>query len=278
MRLSAFHTTHNTLSIRILATDLHLSRLSCFSWQLFSAHLNNAFGKSNDFIFIFPYRCDSRVLSYMYEGLIIHVSRSYHTCMKVLSYMYEGLHVKSSLFLSDFIEIVGSRRILEKLAIQNFTKIRPVGVGFYTRIQRDGQTDGLDEANSCYSDRKMSGPPTWLLGVRISTVHSCKGSVVKARTCDRIVTKFVKLLRNVPRSLYKILIPLILLDLIINIINITLGTGSFPEVKRLGCGVNHPPHLAPRLKKEQRYTSTPPLGLRGLSCGELYHFYLYLYN
>jgi hypothetical protein len=24
------------------------------------------------------------------------------------------------------------------------------------------------------------------------------------------------------------------------------------------------PHLAPRLKKEQSYTSTPPLGLRGL--------------
>ena len=98
MRLSAFHTTHNTLSIRILATDLHLSRLSCFSWQLFSAHLNNAFGKSNDFIFIFPYRCDSRVLSYMYEGLIIHVRRSYHTCIKVLSYMYEGLiiHVRRS--------------------------------------------------------------------------------------------------------------------------------------------------------------------------------------
>ena len=28
----------------------------------------------------------------------------------------------------------------------------------------------------------------------------------------------------------------------------TLGTGSFPGVKRPGRGVNHPPHLAPRLK------------------------------
>jgi hypothetical protein len=30
----------------------------------------------------------------------------------------------------------------------------------------------------------------------------------------------------------------------------TVGTGSFPEVKRPGRGVDHPHHLAPRLKKE----------------------------
>jgi hypothetical protein len=30
----------------------------------------------------------------------------------------------------------------------------------------------------------------------------------------------------------------------------TMGTGSFPGVKRPGRGVNHPPHLAPKLKKE----------------------------
>ena len=30
----------------------------------------------------------------------------------------------------------------------------------------------------------------------------------------------------------------------------TMGTGSFPGVKRPGHGVDHPPHLAPRLKKE----------------------------
>ena len=30
----------------------------------------------------------------------------------------------------------------------------------------------------------------------------------------------------------------------------TTGTGSFPGVKRPGCGVNHPPHLVPRLKEE----------------------------
>ena len=30
----------------------------------------------------------------------------------------------------------------------------------------------------------------------------------------------------------------------------TMGTGSFPGVKRPGRGVNHPPQLAPRLKKE----------------------------
>jgi hypothetical protein len=44
----------------------------------------------------------------------------------------------------------------------------------------------------------------------------------------------------------------------------TMGTGSFPGVKWPGRGVDHLPHLAPRLKIEYSYTSTPPLGLRGL--------------
>ena len=39
---------------------------------------------------------------------------------------------------------------------------------------------------------------------------------------------------------------------------------SFPGVKRPRRGVDHPPHLAPRSKKEYSCTSTPPLGLRGL--------------
>jgi hypothetical protein len=30
----------------------------------------------------------------------------------------------------------------------------------------------------------------------------------------------------------------------------TMDTGSFPGVKRPGSGINHPPDLAPRLKKE----------------------------
>ena len=49
---------------------------------------------------------------------------------------------------------------------------------------------------------------------------------------------------------------------------------SFPGVKRPGRGVDLPPHLAPRLKKEYSYTSTPPLGLRGLFWGELYLYLL----
>jgi hypothetical protein len=42
--------------------------------------------------------------------------------------------------------------------------------------------------------------------------------------------------------------------------------GLFPGNKAAGAwrGVDHPPHLAPRLKKEYSYTSTPPLGLRCL--------------
>jgi len=38
----------------------------------------------------------------------------------------------------------------------------------------------------------------------------------------------------------------------------------FPRVKRPGRAVDHPPPLAPRLKKAYSYTSTPPLGLRRL--------------
>ena len=44
----------------------------------------------------------------------------------------------------------------------------------------------------------------------------------------------------------------------------TMGTGSFPGVKRPGLGVEHPPHLAPRLKEEYGYISAPLPLLRGL--------------
>jgi hypothetical protein len=50
----------------------------------------------------------------------------------------------------------------------------------------------------------------------------------------------------------------------------TRGTGSLPGVKRPGRVDDHPPHLTPRLKKEWSYTSTHPLGLRGLFYGEIY--------
>ena len=36
-----------------------------------------------------------------------------------------------------------------------------------------------------------------------------------------------------------------------------MGTGSFPRVKRPGRGADHPPHVAPRLKEEWSYNSTP---------------------
>jgi len=44
----------------------------------------------------------------------------------------------------------------------------------------------------------------------------------------------------------------------------TIVPGLSRGVKRPGRGVDHTPHLASRLKKEYSYTSTPPLGLRGL--------------
>ena len=51
--------------------------------------------------------------------------------------------------------------------------------------------------------------------------------------------------------------------------------GLSPWVNRPRRGVDHPPHLVSRLKREQSYTSTPPLGFRGLLYGEIC-LYLYL--
>jgi hypothetical protein len=50
-----------------------------------------------------------------------------------------------------------------------------------------------------------------------------------------------------------------------------MGTGSFP-----GVALTPHPHLAPRLKKEYSYTSTPFLDLRGLLYGEIYLYLEYL--
>ena len=44
----------------------------------------------------------------------------------------------------------------------------------------------------------------------------------------------------------------------------TMGTGSFPGVKRPGRGVYNPPYLAPRFKEEYSYTSASPLAFRDL--------------
>jgi hypothetical protein len=50
----------------------------------------------------------------------------------------------------------------------------------------------------------------------------------------------------------------------------TIGTDSFPGVKGAGRGNKRPLHLAQRLKKEYRYTSTPPPCLHVLFYGEIY--------
>ena len=50
----------------------------------------------------------------------------------------------------------------------------------------------------------------------------------------------------------------------------TVGTGSFPGIKRPGRGADHPPppHLSAEVMKGLGYTSTHPLGLSGLLYGE----------
>jgi len=51
----------------------------------------------------------------------------------------------------------------------------------------------------------------------------------------------------------------------------SIGTGSFSGVVRPECGFDHPPHLAPRLRKGSSCTSTPTLGLRDLFWGKLHN-------
>jgi hypothetical protein len=57
----------------------------------------------------------------------------------------------------------------------------------------------------------------------------------------------------------------------------TFGTVSSLGIMWLGCGLENLPPIAPRLKKENSYNSTPLLGLRGLLEGEDYlYFYPYI--
>jgi hypothetical protein len=50
----------------------------------------------------------------------------------------------------------------------------------------------------------------------------------------------------------------------------TIFSGSFPRVKRSGCGFNHQSSSSTNVKKEYIYKSTPPLGLHGRLYGEIY--------
>jgi len=43
-----------------------------------------------------------------------------------------------------------------------------------------------------------------------------------------------------------------------------MGAGSFPEVKRPGRGVDHPPQSSAEVKEIVEFVSTPPLGFRAL--------------
>ena len=50
----------------------------------------------------------------------------------------------------------------------------------------------------------------------------------------------------------------------------TVGTGSFPWVKRPGLGVGHPPPPNAEVKERVQLCLFSPLGLRGLFQGELF--------
>ena len=54
-----------------------------------------------------------------------------------------------------------------------------------------------------------------------------------------------------------------------------MGTESFLGVQRPGRGVDRPPHLAPRLKKEQSYTSIP---LWAFMAGYRVNLAIYIYG
>jgi hypothetical protein len=52
----------------------------------------------------------------------------------------------------------------------------------------------------------------------------------------------------------------------------TMGTASFPGIKRPGRGVDHPPNLTPRLKKEYSYTSNSTSGPSWTVLGRTFTF------
>jgi hypothetical protein len=55
-----------------------------------------------------------------------------------------------------------------------------------------------------------------------------------------------------------------------------MGTGSFSGVKRPGRGLITYPHLAPKLKKEYSYTSSPPQGL--VACSRVDRIFTSTFN
>jgi len=58
----------------------------------------------------------------------------------------------------------------------------------------------------------------------------------------------------------------------------TMGTGSFPGVRRPRRGVDHPLLSGAKFKEKVKLSSTPHLSLHGLFWGELYlYFYFTLY-
>jgi hypothetical protein len=57
-----------------------------------------------------------------------------------------------------------------------------------------------------------------------------------------------------------------------------MGTGSFLGVKRPGPDADHPPHLAPRLKKEYSYSSTSLWAfVAGYRVKFTFTLYIYIY-
>jgi len=68
--------------------------------------------------------------------------------------------------------------------------------------------------------------------VGITTRYGLDGSGIESRWRGEIFCARQKTVPGAPPASY------------------TFGTGSFPRVKRPGRGVDHPPQLAPRLKKQ----------------------------
>ena len=89
-----------------------------------------------------------------------------------------------------------------------------------------------------------------------TTVFLFSGSLRAGRSGDRmpVEARFSAFVQAVPRA---------------HLATYTMGTGSSPGIKRPGRGVDHPPHLALKLKKECGHNCISRLGLRSLSLGEL---------
>ena len=121
----------------------------------------------------------------------------------------------------------------------------PNKASFYSELSTPRPTPKLEDHPF------LSAARDWVFNIFVATLHTNAGQLSRyndglraGRSGDRIPVeaRFSALVQTCPEAYPA---------------SYTKGTWSFQGVKRPERGVDHPHHLAPKLKKEQSYNSTP---------------------